>query len=229
MSRRSFLVGAGVFAVLIAGVVGVVWLLLRYEPRSYARLCAPIENQSDQSREFSKALSGLISGMNGTQDGRDFKATFTTDQVNSYLAEGIHKHGLADKLFPDGVSDPRVSFEEDRVRVAFRYRGALVNTVLAARIRVWLPGGETNLMAVQLESFQAGLIPISAQWLLEQASEVGRVNGIEVNWYRHEGHPVALLRFQADRQKPTITLKQIRLTADSLSVQGESAEARPSK
>ncbi|MGL4552566.1 MAG: hypothetical protein ACRC33_15445 [Gemmataceae bacterium] len=224
MSRRSFLLGAGVFAVLIAGSVGGVWLLLRYEPRYYARLCAPAEQRSLNSQQFYKTSSGLFSQI---EEGGEFRATFTEEQVNSYLAEGVHKAGLADKLFPDGVHEPRVAFDQDRIRLAFRYRTAFVNTVVSVSLKVWLPVGEPNLLAVQLECFKAGLIPISAQWLLEQISEVGRMNGVEVNWYRYEGRPVALLRFQADRAKPTITLKNVFLEATTFTVQGESVEGRP--
>jgi len=224
MSRRSFLVGAGVFAVLIVGFFGGLWLLLGYEPRQYTRLLNPIDQQSLRSQEFIKTSSSLYSQ---TEEGGPFSATFTEDQVNAYLAEGVHKAGLADKLFPEGISEPRVAFEAERIRVSFRYRSALINTVVSASLKVWLPGGEPNLLAIQLESFRAGLIPISAQWLLEQISEVARMKDVEVNWYRYEGRPVAVLRFQADKAKPTIKLTGVFLDDTTFTIQGESAEPRP--
>jgi hypothetical protein len=224
MSRRSFLVGAGVFAILIVGFFGGLWLMLGNEPRHYRRLCETIEQQSLRSQEFWKRSTDLYSQ---TEEGGPFSATFTEDQVNAWFAEGIYKSGLADKMFPEGVSEPRVAFEAERIRLAFRYRSAFVNTVVSASLKVWLPGGEPNLLAIQLESFQAGLIPISAQWLLEEISEVGRGKGVEVNWYRHEGRPVAVLRFQADKAKPTIKLTGIFLDDTTFTIQGESAEPRP--
>jgi hypothetical protein len=223
MSRRSFLVGAGVFAVLIVGFFGGLWLLLGFEPRQYTRQLATIDQQPLRSQEFLKVSTELVSQI---AEGGPFKATFNAEQVNAYLAEGAYRDGTA-KSYPEGISEPRVTFEAERIRLAFRYRSSLVNTVVSVSLKVWLPGGEPNLLAIQLESFRAGLIPISAQWLLEQISEVGRVNGVEVNWYRYEGRPVAVLRFQADKAKPTIKLTGVFLNDTEFTIQGESAEPRP--
>ncbi|NBO91830.1 MAG: hypothetical protein EBV06_05900 [Planctomycetia bacterium] len=224
MSRRSFLVGVGVFSVLIVGFLGGLWLLLRYEPRFYTRLCAPQEHRTLNSQQFYKTSSSLFSQI---EEGGGFSATFTEEQVNGYLSEGVHKAGLGDKLFPEGVHEPRLAFEPEHIRLAFRYRSTFVNTVISVSLKAWLPGNESNLLALQLETFKAGLIPISAQWLLEQVSEIGRINGVEVNWYRYEGKPVALLRFQADRAKPNLSLKRLFLDAQTFTIQGDSVEARP--
>jgi hypothetical protein len=223
MSRRSFFLGASVFAVLIVGSVGLTWLLLRYEPRWYAQRCQPQEEQTRLSRDCSTRLIELY---NATQRPGPFSVSFSEDQLNSYLTEGIHKQGVADKLLPEGISEPRIAFGEDRVQVAFRYRSGLVHTVVSVTLKVWLPSSEPNVMAVQLQCFQAGLIPISAQWLLEEISESLRNRGTEVTWYRHEGYPVALLRFQADLSKPTLLLSGVELVDGVLTVHGETSEGR---
>jgi hypothetical protein len=223
MSRRSFLLGLSVFAVLIAGSLGLSWLLLRYEPRWYAQNCQPIQEQTRKSRECS---SRLIELYNATQRPGPFSIRFAEETFNSYLAEGIHRQGVADKLLPEGISEPRVSFQDERVQVAFRYRSGLINTVVSVRLKVWLPSSEPNLLVVQLESLKAGLIPISAQWLLEELSESLRNRGTEVTWYRHEGCPAALLRFQADLSKPTLLLHGVELNQGALTVHGETSEGR---
>src|SRR5205807_7493140 len=63
----------------------------------------------------------------------------------------------------------------------------------------WLTPAETNVLALKLERFDAGLLPCSAQWLLERISETARQHNIDVSWYRHEGHPVALIRSEERR------------------------------
>ncbi|MFQ3592228.1 MAG: hypothetical protein SNJ82_03445 [Gemmataceae bacterium] len=223
MSRRSFLLGLSVFALLIVGSMGLAWLLLRYEPRWYAHRCRPAEEQTRKSRECS---SRLIELYNATQRPGPFSIQFGEEQFNSYLAEGIHRQGVADKLLPEGVTEPRVHFQEDRVLVAFRYRNGLINTVVSVSLKVWLPSSEPNLLVVQLESLKAGLIPISAQWLLEEMSESLRNRGTEVTWYRHEGCPAALLRLQADLSKPTLLLSSVELSEGLLTVHGETSEGR---
>jgi len=223
MSRRSFFLGLSVFAVLIAGSLGLCWLLLWYEPRWYGQRCQPAEEQTRKSRECS---SKLIELYNATQRPGPFSVRFSEEQFNSYLAEGIHRQGVADKLLPEGISEPRLHFQDDRVLVAFRYRNGLIHTVVSVSLKMWLPSSEPNLLVVQLESLKAGLMPISAQWLLEELSESLRNRGTEVTWYRHEGCPTALLRFQADLSKPTLVLSGLEISQGSLTIHGETSEGR---
>ena len=78
---------------------------------------------------------------------------------------------------------------------------------------------------MRLEHIDAGLVPFTAQWLLERISEVARNNDIEVNWYRHEGYPVALIRFQADQARPTLQFKAVQFERDRSRSTGVRARA----
>src|SRR5437764_358064 len=69
--------------------------------------------------------------------------------------------------------------------------------------------------------------PISGRWLVEDVAKAGRESGsgLAVTWYRHNGHPVALLRFQADQAHPTLLLQDVHLDKGSLTIRGRSPEA----
>jgi hypothetical protein len=136
------------------------------------------------------------------------------------------KSGFAEKLLPEGISEPRVQFDPERMRLSFRYTSRFVSSIVSVRLRVWLPKTEKNIVALCLEEIKAGLVPFSAQWLLERLSEAARQHAIEVNWYRHEGYPVALLRFQADRARPTVQLSGVQFDQGVLRIQGRSLEPR---
>jgi hypothetical protein len=84
--------------------------------------------------------------------------------------------------------------------------------------------GEGNVLALRIEGLHAGAVPFKAQWLLERISEAARQHDIETSWYRHEGHPVAILRFQANQPRPTIRLVSVRVEQGKLTVHGESTE-----
>ncbi|MFO0841243.1 MAG: hypothetical protein U0797_02445 [Gemmataceae bacterium] len=161
-----------------------------------------------------------------TTDPESWFGEFSDERINSYLDEEFMRCGLGGKVLPDGVSEPRVIFDDDRLQLAFRYRSRLINTVVSISARVWLPKAETNVVAVQLQGVRAGALPFTAQWLLERVSDSARQNGIEVNWYRHEGHPVALLRFQADQARPTLQLTAIQIEHGKITIHGRSAEER---
>jgi hypothetical protein len=211
---------------LLAGVVAlVVLLLIRYEPQHYAHAPLSLGDRSTKcSREF---FTEALDLHNAVEAEREWYGRFTDEQINSFLKEDFIKMGLAEQYLPDGVSDPRIVFEPDRIHLAFRLRNGLLCTVISMNMKVWLTESEPNVVAVQLEGFRAGVLPISAQWLLEQLSEMGRQKGIEVNWYRHEGRPVALLRFQADQPHPTLQLQAVKIEQGALIIQGRSNEPAP--
>jgi hypothetical protein len=220
VSRRSFLVGLGVFALLLSTILGVAWLLLRHEPHFYAdKLVIADAERARVSHEF---VSEFIAFGNSLSNEREWYGRFTDRQVNCFFADGIFRVPALE--LPEGVSEPRVQFEPERIRLAFRYKSGLINTVVSASLRLWLPAAERNTLALQLESFKAGLMPMSAQWLLEQVSEGARRNSIEVTWYRHEGMPVALLRFQADRARPTMQLNAVQIEDGSITIKGRTVD-----
>lgn len=224
MSRRSFLVAVGIVALLGGGLATALVLLLRYEPDYYrSAMTTPGERRTKLSQEFLSEFSEFWSALSGD---REWYARFSDEQINSYLEEAFRQCGLAEKLLPDRICEPRVIFEQDRMRLAFRYRGRLINPVVSVSLRIWLPNNETNVLALQLEGINAGLVPFTAQWLLEHISETARQNGIEVQWYRHQGHPVALLRFQADQARPTIQFKGVQFENGAITLHGRSAESR---
>lgn len=224
MSRRSFFLAVGIVAALLALGGGFVYALLRYEPGYYRNYEPPAaELRARCSQEFIKECLEVVNAVDGE---RDWYARLSDEQINSYLAEDFLRQGLAEKFLPEGVTEPRVFFEPERMRLAFRYKSRFVNTVISLSLRLWLPTGETNVVALQLERFNAGLLPFSAQWLLERIGEVARQNNVEVSWYRHEGHPVALLRFQADRARPTLQLKTVKIEPGLMLLHGRSNDAR---
>jgi hypothetical protein len=220
MSRRSVLLALTI-VVLLAGSVGTVLvLLLQYEPHHHRTSATPAgDRRVSQSKAFCSKLSDLLSEMNGTAP---WWQTFTDEQVNSYLNEGFIHQGLGERLLPEGIREPRVFFEPDRMRLSFRYRSRFISTIVSVTLRIWLPKNEPNVVAVCLERIQAGLVPYSAHWLLEHIAETARQNGIEVTWYRHEGYPVALLRFQADQPRPTLQLTAVRFQQGSITIHGQS-------
>ena len=225
MKRKSMVYGGIVVAGLTAVIGGLV-VVLRYEPAFYrAAAIAPGPDRKKQSNEF---LSGCFQLWNGVRSDSRWGAEFTTSQANSYLAENFVTDGTVEKVLPDGVSDPRVAFENGKVRFAFRYGTPPWSTVVSVDLRVWLVAKEYNLVALELEGIRTGMMPVSGRSVLERMAETIRQHnrGLEFNWYRHEGHPVALLRFQADKVMPTIRLQHLEITDGQLFIQGCAIDAQ---
>ena len=84
-----------------------------------------------------------------------------------------------------------------------------------------------NTMAMEIVSLQAGSLPLSTGTLLDYISEAARRENIDISWYRQEGHPVAIMRFQADLSRPTFQFDRIELKDGKLTIGGRSTDPWP--
>src|SRR4029077_19716374 len=125
----------------------------------------------------------------------------------------LFQSGLDTLTLPEGIAQPRLVFDKERVHLAFRYGRGLFSTVVSIDLRVWLVPKEQNVIALEVEGFRAGALPIATKSLLEKVAEVARAKGVSVNWYRDKGtgHAVAILRFQEDQPRPTFLLEAVEL------------------
>jgi hypothetical protein len=223
MRRKSVLMALGVLVLAGLAVVGVLALLARQVPEFYERAQIPAGDQrKTQSKAFYTEVGRLLSQINGRLP--VWGATFTEAQLNSYFAEDFLTSHLAEKLLPESVTAPRVVIEQDKIRLAFRYGAPPWSTVISIDLRVWLAPKERNVVVLELQSLHAGSLPISAQSLLEQLSDMIRRRGIDVTWYRHNGNPAAVLRFQNDQARPSFLLRQLELRNGMVTVVGCSIE-----
>ncbi|MCS6850558.1 MAG: hypothetical protein NZ700_05240 [Gemmataceae bacterium] len=212
--------------VLAAGVS--VGALLRHEPHFYRQATIPPgELRKQRSREFQAACVQLMDYVINQE--RQWQVELTADQINSYLDEDFARNGKTVETLPEGISEPRVAIEPDRIRLAFRWELlAGFSTVVAIDICPWLPTNEPNVVALKIQSVHLGALPVTTQSLLERISEVARRRDVDVTWYRHQGQPVALLRFEADQKRPTVQLRQLELHHGRLLVAG-AALPRPTR
>jgi hypothetical protein len=226
MSRRSLLLALATLLLLLCVGGGLVWLVT-YEQAWYVNADVPPGEQRHKlSEDFVAGFFNLRNSVLAEQ--KEWGARFTDAQLNSYFAEGFVQSGLSALMLPENVSRPRVVFEPDRIRLAFRYGSGAWSTLISIDLCVYLIRGEPNAVALELEGFHAGALPFSAQSLLERISEsdVGQQNGVEVSWYRHpdNGHPVAVVRFQSYQRNSPFQLEALQLVNGALTIRGRSGD-----
>jgi hypothetical protein len=226
MRGKKVLLGLGVGLLAAGAALAGAVAVLRHEPAFYRRAAVPAGPERQQHcSAFLHEFAHLVNGI--TNQDKKWFATFTDVQINSYFEEDFLTGGHGQKLLPEGISEPRVAIEPDKLRLAFRYGCEPWSTVIAIDLRLWLAPKEPNVVAVELQGLHAGALPVFAQSLLERASEVARRRNIDVTWYRHQGNPVALLRFKGDQQRPTVQLRQVELRQGTISIVGQSLEPAP--
>lgn len=223
MSRKSLFLTIGIILALAAGGVLALVFLVRHEPSFYRRAAVPAgELRKKWSNEFQGEIGKVWAGV---EDECAWEPRFSQTQANAFFAEHFLTSGSAHDL-PEGFSDPRIVFEPDRIRIGFRYGEGAWSTILSADLRIWLAANECNVIVIEVEGLYAGRLPFSSQTILERFSEAARRREMEVTWYRLNGHPVALLRFQPGKQDPTVQLRRLKLQEGTLHLAGGPADSR---
>jgi hypothetical protein len=224
MSRRSFVVALAVFLCLTCGVGATLWMLVRYEPGVYLHAAMPPgEDRQKLSAKCQRELMQLLTSVTD-HDEQQWGHSFSDNEINSYLAEHFVQSRLDKQFLPEGISQPRVVIDPDKIRVAFRYGSGLWSTIITIDLHAWLVKGEPNVVALKLVGFHAGALPISAQSLLDNITKTCQDNGIGVDWYRDDGYPVALLHFQNEQPHPTLELELIKLDKGAIHIQGRTRD-----
>jgi hypothetical protein len=225
MSRKSFFLGLGIIVFLAGSVSSVLALMVRHEPAVYVQKAPPLgEERKKQSDQFLAECFGLANQM---QDKREWHGQFSEEQINSFFEDYFLNSESGKGTLPEGISEPRIGIEPDMIRLAFRYGTERWNTVISIDVRVWLAAREPNVVVLELQALRAGSLPISAQSLLDRIAETARAHNVELTWYRHNGNPVALIRFQPYQSRPTFHLTRLELQQGKIIIGGRSTDALP--
>jgi hypothetical protein len=227
MRRRSLLYAVCALGLISTAAAAALTLLLRHEPAFYRQATLPDgPERKKQSAELINKCADLINNLGSMPH---WSETFTEEQLNSYFEEDFLRTCPVDRALPEGFSHPRVVIEPGRLLLAFRYSQGPVTSVVSVELRLWLVEKEPNVVALELQGLHAGLLPISSQSLLEAISEAGRQLNLEVTWYRHEGNPVAVVRYRDEQPHPGVQLERLELRQGQLYIQGTGEAALPAR
>jgi hypothetical protein len=221
MSRKSVLVGTGILLLFAGTCAAGLVLMLRHEPTFYRRAAVP---PGPERGALSKGFAGqAFTFWKRVKEDATWQDTFSEEQINSFLQEDFVRSAADKFTLPEHITDPRVAFEPDRIRLGFRYHVGRFSTVVSLNMRVWLAKAEANVVALELQGMRAGALPISAQSILERLSEAAVSNNVKLSWYRYNGNPVAVLRFHGE-QRTSIQLDNLDLHWGKMYVKGLSLE-----
>lgn len=211
----ALLIGAGLAA--LAGV-------LKHEPNFYRQnQLEPGEGRKALATEFVSRYMQMIALKNARQE--KWGCSTSETQLNSFFEELFPSLAEAQSLRSLGIADPVAAFDDDHMRLAFRYGSDWCSTVVSYELKIWLVPKEANTIAVEILSARAGALPISSQSILLQLSELGRRQNKKVSLYRHDGHPVAVIGLQAEQDPhPKWLLTHVAIQKSQLVIMGRTPE-----
>jgi hypothetical protein len=222
MSRKSVCLGTAVLLLLAGVVATTLLLLLHHEPHFYRRAAVP--EGPERKALSSKFVSSAATFLASVQGNPAWRGSFSEEEINSFFEEDFLRSEAKSLTLPEHITDPRIGFDTERIRLGFRYHIGRFSTIVSISMRVWLAKGEPNVAALEIQGMRLGALPVSAQSVLERLSEAAESNNIKLSWYRYRGNPVAILRFQSDQPRTTVALETLELQPGKVTIQGQSLE-----
>lgn len=214
-SKRRWIILGLLLAILVLAPL-LFWFSLTHQPRFYRDLVQAPSPLRHQTAARFRARSAQL--RNDIMNEPRWDAAFTDQQVNAWLAEDLVEH-FADQI-PPGVHEPRVSFETDRIILAFQLEKGSIRSVISVVARVRVP--RENVLALTIEQIRAGVLPISADQILEQITDYARGHGLEVDWQRENGLPVAMIHYRPNVRRRDIVLETLLIANGQIRLSGRS-------
>lgn len=216
--RRQLYSLLGATALLLAGVAIILGILVKHEPAFYRR--AAMLPGPDRQRLGQEFLVTTTAFLNLVTNGQAWLLCANQEQLNAHLQEeGCGQTSLF--TYPEGVTEPRVEFGNDHIRIGFRYGSGLRSAIVSVDMKTWLVAKEPNVIALELCDLSVGGLSLGSHALMEYVSEAAREWNADVTWYRSGHHPIALIRLQANQSRPTLQLKRLEVTPGQLLIHGK--------
>ena len=147
--------------------------------------------RADQAVAGDEMERNVLGLRNDLQEQGRWEARFTEKQINGWLAVDLPEKFTTS--LPKGISNPRVSIGTEGTRIAFRYQGPRISTVVSLAGTITLTD-ETNVIAVRIAKVRAGLLPLPLKDFLDDISDAARRSDLNLRWSTQDGDPVALIR-----------------------------------
>lgn len=224
--RRHSKYWAFLIVVAVLGtIVGTLAYFLQREPDFYTREWVG-SAEVDDSTTASEVLTRLNDLMNDLQNNRQssWGSSYSADDLNAFFrARQSGENPLITGLLGD-VPEPRFAIRDDRLLIAFRYGEGSFTTVITIELKVWLVKDQANLLAIEFVAFRAGDVPLPKYLILDRFADMARKHNAEVNWYRHDGMPVALCQLYANQSRPESQISTLRIAEGKVMIGGKHAQ-----
>ncbi len=216
--RRQFLALLAATSCLLVIVGVALYVAARHEPAFYRRgEIASAAERRQLAEDFLRCSSDVYNLM---ANGKPWALNNTQNQLNGYLQDEISASGGLFS-YPENVTDPRIEFDADRIRIGFRYGVGTWTAVVSVDLRTWLVAKEANTIALELCGLSVGGLPFGSHALMEYVTDAAREWNADVTWYRNGSNPIALIRLQANQNRPTLQMRRFEITDGQVHIHGK--------
>src|SRR5262249_53121072 len=94
--------------------------------------------------------------------------------------------------------------------------------VLSYDLKMWVSSSEPNVIVIEFLRCRAGALPAPTQQVFQELTEIAQTHNIDIDWYRHDTHPVAVLHLQVDRARPSAQINALKASPGQFTISGVS-------
>lgn len=224
MNRRlATCLSVGFVALAVFALAGL-YRAARHVPGYYAEvLDVPHETHRESSDRLLENAAALASNL---QKPGDWRAMFTADEINGWLAADLAK--MLPGVLPAGVVEPRVRLKPGSVCVACRYVDATLESIVSLEADVYVK--EPNVLSLRLRRARLGALPLPMGKLIEGLTTAARQADLRLSWMQADGDPVAILKLHPphDSRGAAYSLETLEVGEGELFVAGHTDTGNPS-
>ena len=156
--RKLVMAGFVIVGLVVIGLL-VLKQMAQAPPGYYAEIIKAEKSIDEKSRhEQAEVLVGdVVQVRNDIANDPEWTFRLTDKSINAWLAEHPLNDLLAD--LPEEVRDPRIRFETERLKLAFRWQGKPLESVVSVALKPEFIS--TNELQITIQNVQAGLLPVS--------------------------------------------------------------------
>ena len=147
-----------------------------------------------------------------------WQTELTEEEINGYLAIEVPKQ--LPQLFSNGIKNPRVSLQNDKLEIACQIEQGMVSGVLDLGIDIQFP--RPNRVVILFQKAYVGVVPFSRETVRDTFAEGLRGGGRKLEATEVQGYPALAIDLGNDlkNQDFSLILREIRPTNGSLSISG---------
>ncbi|MCH7989073.1 MAG: hypothetical protein IID46_07965 [Planctomycetes bacterium] len=201
MNRKRLGMMAMCLLLAVGGAAGaLLWALTRV-PDFYVQALSVEVDPAIRKQSAEEFVANTIQLVQDIEHEPEWSHEFTQDQINSWIVEELHQKYA--RHVPEGVSEPRVRFENGLIFVGFRYNRKGINGVVSFQARPWVSG--PNQLALEIESVRAGVVPIPLDKIIDKVSQHLASKGWLIEWTQSdEGNDIAILHLDPHGQAEAV-------------------------
>jgi hypothetical protein len=231
--RKLVMAGFVLVGLVVIGLL-VLKQVAQAPPSYYAEIIKAETSLDEKTRhEQAEVLVGdVVQVRNDIANDPEWTFRLTDKSINAWLMEHPLNDLLAD--LPEEVRNPRIRFETETLKLAFRWQGKPLESVVSVTLKPEFIS--TNELQITIQNVQAGLLPISWTRFQNEIQDALNSQGLQAQWKTAGQETVLTLKIepvmqsrQIEVEKLTVLDGELRITGRSLSQVSESAKNQDAK